>query len=642
MAKLMFMDLETRSRCELKEAGLYQYAADDSTEILVVSVAFDNEPVRSAWLPAPSNEDAALLDRMDKHIREGRTVVAHNASFERLLWLYQTTMSPIQAEQMVCTAVKAAAMGLPRSLEKACPALGLAHVKDTEGARLMRKISKPGRNGFFHSDEKDFARLTEYCERDVEATRNLYLNTFALPPEEHRAYVLDQEINDRGFQVDRPLVVKLAEICERAETKANVRIRDVTEDEVKGVSDVHGLRRWLGMDSVAKAALEERLASTPREDWKAREVIEARLDSGKSSTKKLAKLASYSEGDARVRGTLLFHGAATGRWSGRGPQPQNLPRGEIKDAVDWIPAIMADSDSDPKMPKPIPLASSLLRSCIVAYDDWKLIGCDLSQIEARVLAWLAGQRDVVSVFARGEDVYRYAAAKLFRKEPEEVTDDERFRGKVTVLACGYQVGSKTFQRQMKAMYNVDITTDEAVELVEGYRRENDHVVDLWAKLDKMAVAAVTKPDRVWDVSDGRVSAEMVNGHLRLRLPSGRHLTYVHAAAEEETTPWGTSMGVTYTGKPRHGFATGRIRMYGGRWAENVVQAIARDVMLAGMFRLEAEGFKPILTVHDEIVCEVESDKVDLAAVEAAMTADLPWAPGLPVAAEGWVGERYRK
>ena len=305
-------------------------------------------------------------------------------------------------------------MGLPRNLEGACEALGLPHQKDKAGARLMRKMSVPKRGGGWHEDPNDLSRLAEYCERDVEATRSLYKATFPLPKSEHRLYVLDQIMNDRGFKVDRRLVEKLADLCTRRQHEAGQRIFELTDGQVKGVTDTHGLRRFLGVKSVAKASLEAYLAKLEEhpecDTYEAPHVIRLRLEAGMSSVKKLAKLDSFSGWDGRARGTLLFHGAATGRWSGRGPQPQNLPRGTVREPTTFIPHLLEGAKPPCKVPPIIPLASSLLRSCIVASDNHVLVGCDLSQIEARVLAWLAGDSETVGLFRRGEDVYRHAAA----------------------------------------------------------------------------------------------------------------------------------------------------------------------------------------------------------------------------------------
>ena len=653
MAKVMFIDIETRSTCDLREAGAYIYAEDPCTSVLVVSAAFDDGPVESVFphLTDDAGEDEeALWYRIEDHIAAGRTVVAHNAAFERIVLNSNPSvgLSRLDPRQMICTAVRAAAMGLPRNLEGACAALGLPHQKDKAGARLMRKMSVPKRGGGWHEDPNDLARLAEYCERDVEATRSLYKATFPLPKSEHRLYILDQIMNDRGFKVDRRLLEKLADMCTRRQHEAGQRIFELTDGEVAGVTDTHGLRRWLGVDSVAKAAL---VSMRDGLDPEAREVVDLRLEAGMSSVKKLAKLESFSGWDGRARGTLLFHGAATGRWSGRGPQPQNLPRGTIKDPTDYIPYILEGAEvARATLPPTIPLASSLLRSCIVASDHHVLVGCDLSQIEARVLAWLAGDSETVGLFRRGEDVYRHAAAALYRKSVEDVTMDERFRGKVTVLACGYQVGSRTFREQMKAMYGVEIGHEEATELVTGYRETHEEIVDYWNRINKVMIAAVEQPDLRWD-AHGRVSAEMVGPHLRVTLPSGRKLTYCNPEVVTEATSWGFSKGVEYTGRPRGGFATGRIRMYGGRWTENIVQAVARDIMADAMGRLQDVGFRPILTVHDEIVCEIPRRNLDgfeyedeglIRAVENAMTQSPDWAPDLPIAAEGWAGERYRK
>ena len=643
----MYLDIETRSPVDLKNFGLYEYATHKDTEILLASVAFNDESPKTWFNYNIDSEVMKLMivkdleDRIYGHIANGETVVAHNAQFERVMWNNADLPFPnLEPEQLECTRAQVAAMGLPLSLEGSGASLNLQQQKDLEGKKLMLKMCVPHKKtGKYHMSLDSLIRLAKYCEQDVLATRLLDQVTFEIPLMEKAIYNLDQRINDRGFRVDIPLLINLQQLAEYEATRQSEKINLISQGVVNRVTDTTGLRKFLELDSVAKGVLEERYEL--EEDPIRKEVIRIRLEAGKSSVKKIDKLLNYSRTDSRIRGTLSYHGAATGRWSGSGPQPQNLPRGEIKNAEQYIPDIPNASQIPSDIPK-LKLISSLLRSTIISQPNHYLVGCDLSQIEARVLAWIAGQEDLLEAFHSGIDVYKYAASKLFNIPVDKVLAPHRFKGKVTVLACGYQVGAKTFREQMKAMYGVDISESEAMDLVEGYRATNPNIVQYWKNINQTIINCIDEPTDEWIL--GRLKIHYTHsGHLRIRLPSGRYLTYVHATLEEDDR-YG-NLGVTYTGRPKAGFRSGRIRMYGGRWTENVVQAIARDVMADAMLRLETLNFNPILTVHDEIVCEVHKDDPigDVCrAIENEMTMSPVWASDLPLAAEAWYGERYRK
>ena len=650
---IMFLDLETRSKVDLKKSGAYVYSEDDSTEFLCISVAFNDEPVNTIVNPRFSVGNLAvqalLVPRITTHISEGHLVVAHNANFERLIWNNVcTNFPPLTTEQLRCTRSMVAAMGLPLSLKDAGKTLGLEMQKQASGTRLINLLSKPDKFGNFNERLDLVEQMVEYCEQDVETTRELFNKCFLLSDTEQEVYQLDQTINDRGFKIDSELIEAMKDRSAAESERLNQRISKLTRGEVDKVTKVKALASYLQLPSVSKETLEAEFRRAPEGSIR-KEVIKCRLDAGKSSVKKLDSFLNHKGSEDRVRGTLVYHGAATGRWSGRGPQIQNLPRGTVKKAEDYIPSVLYGN-----MPEEIPalsLISSLIRSTIIAKEDHFLVGCDFSQIEARILAYLAGQNDVLQAFSRKEDVYKLEASKLFRIPVEKVTPEQRFLGKVTVLACGYQVGPTTFREQMKAMYGKEIEELEAEKLVYGYRDNNEKVVDFWNLLNLAAIEAVkysptpVSPNDIKARTFSNLVFQKEDQHLRIKLPSGRKLTYCFAELSEELSPWGKpTWGVSYIGRPRQGFKHGKIRMYGGRWTENIVQAIARDVMVEAMFSLEIKGYRPIMTVHDEIVCEVPDyyTSTALETVEEIMTTSPSWAQNLPIGAEAWVGQRYRK
>ena len=657
--ELMFLDMETRSKVDLKKAGLFVYAKDDSTDFLCITVAFGEDDPKTIVNPklnynkSDLAEEALLAVEIMGHISKGKKVVMHNAQFDRTVWNNVMTKFPkISVEQTICTASQCAAMGLPLSLDKAGKSLNIPNLKSGTGKRLINLLSKPGKGGEFGAAPNHVEEMVEYCEQDVRTTRDVFWNTFDLSLTEQGMYQLDQKINERGFRIDRPLLTLLKKNAENATKEISERLFSLTNGEVKSVTDVRGLGRYLGLPSVAKNILEETYrvcldnskSSNPEIALISKQraaVIKCRLDAGKTSVKKIdAMLASANLEDDRIRGTLVYHGASTGRWSGKGCQPQNFPRGTIKNAEQHIPEIM-----EGELKPSLPLISSLLRSCIISQPYHNLVGCDLSQIEARVLAWISGQYDLLEAFEAGEDVYKLAASKIFRVPADKVTDDQRFRGKVTVLAGGYQVGPKTFKEQMEVMYGVDLPMDECEKLIHGYRDTNDKIVNFWKMANNAFIEAVLNGGtEVFLECPVYIRAYMDGAHLRVELPSKRRLTYAFAEVTEEENQWGyVNAGVSYIGRPKAAFKHGNIRLYGGRITENLVQAIARDVIADSMMELECAGFRPILSVHDEIVCEVPVSQVSPGEkVRDIMTSRPHWALGLPLDADYWVGKRFRK
>ena len=654
----MFLDIETRSTVDLKKAGLYVYAEDSSTDYLCVSAAFGEDDPQTTVNPKLNYnglgiaEQAVLTLDIMKHINYGKTIVMHNAQFDRIIWnniMVHKGFKPIQIEQVVCTASLCAAMGLPLSLDQGGKSLGLSNLKSSTGKRLINLLSKPQKGGGFGASPQHIEEMIDYCEQDVRTTRDIYRNTFPLSLTEQGLYCLDQKINDKGFRVDRDLLKILREHSIKATEEINERLYNLTDGEVKRVTDVKGLGRFLGLPSVAKHVLEELYqicldnsqSSNPEIAQIAKlraAVIKCRLDSGKTSVKKIdAMLTSSTEENDRIRGTLVYHGASTGRWTGKGCQPQNFPRGTIKNPGQHVPAIL-DGELHPS----IPLISSLLRHCIISDEDSVLVGCDLSQIEARTLAWISGQDDLLDAFQNGEDVYKLAASKIFRVPVEAITDDQRFRGKVTVLAGGYQVGAKKFKEQMEIMYGVDLSEVECEKLIHGYRDTNDKIVSFWKEANSSLICAVQTGDRIPIESPVRLEAYMDGDHLRIRLPSGRRLTYAFAEVSEEENQWGyTNLGVSYLGN-KNGRAM-RQRLYGGLITNNITQAIARDIIANAIQELHAANLNPILSVHDEIVCEIPySVHSPGECVRDIMIRRPIWALGLPLEAEYWVGHRFRK
>jgi len=549
----------------------------------------------------------------------------------------------------------AAAMALPRGLGEVAQVLGLATQKDVEGARLMQQMARPRKyeNGepvWWDVPEK-LARLCQYCETDVEVERLIEHKLRPLGDNERKVYVLDQKINDRGVHLDRELAGICRQLVDEALDRANDTVAAMTDDEVEKITQTGALRAWLNAqgvetDSVSKAAVADLLSRGDLPNA-VRMVLEARQEAGKSSVAKIQSMLAYADPvDDRMRGMLLYHGAATGRWSGKGPQPQNMPRGEVKVGEKEIELLKTGSLEaiEASGYSPFALVSSALRPMFCAQKGWTLVAGDFSAIEARVLAWCAGEEWLLELFRTGGDPYKAMAAEIYHIPVEEVDKPKRQLGKGAILGCGFSMGGPKFVAQAAA-YGVEIDEVFATQVVEAYRKKHPKIVQWWNDVSHAALMAVKNPGKVFTA--GPVRYASTNAYLWCLLPSGRRLCYPSPRVVKDMTDWGYEREVVVTyGVDSRTRKWGPQKMWRGLWVENIVQAIARDLIAEALIYLDEGGWYPILSVHDEIVCDVSDagrDGEELARwLEKEMSRVPSWAEGLPIAAEAWAGERYQK
>jgi len=703
----IFLDFETRSRVDLRKCGMYRYAEDPSTEVLCLAVKVEDEAPR-LWAP---EEFAHYADQgeIGKNILTDMDVVeivngdnefhAHNAAFERCHWREimedRHGFPEIPLERWRCTAAKAAAMALPRSLDAAGDALGLEVRKDKEGQAVMLRLCKPlGRNrknaGKFESDPELFYKLFAYCLQDVEAEAAIDAVLPDLSPAELEVWRMDQRMNDLGVFVDLPAIREIIAKVKRHEAdllKQIVKLSGGALSSVRQVAATIEFLKGYGLDlpNLQKATVEEALA---RDDLQpiARRVLELRQSLGRSSIAKYEAMERCACRDSRVRGTLLYHGCSTGRWSAKLIQPQNYPRGELNQKENPLAPeaglFMLTSGSledvrgiygDPMM-----VASSVLRQVITAAPGHVLQVGDFSQIEARSLAWLAGEEEVLDVFRSGADPYKKAAAGIFNVLEDEVDDDQRQVGKAAILALGYQGGIAAFAT-MARNYGVDLQemvepvmanashderdfsrnivaeffrkhkdssmTEEqalACDLVKSrWRLSRPETVRLWAGVEAAALKAVENPGEAF--SYGRIKLGVRDDFLHMRLPSGRLLSFHRPRTKIIKTPWGQLKNmVTTMCQNSMTNKWERRTYYGGLWVQNANQAVARDALAAAMLRLERRGWRLVLSVHDEVGAEVREGARSLADFQACMSEVPRWAHGLPIDVDCWEGKRFRK
>lgn len=651
---ILWLDFETRSRCDLRSKGVYNYAQDMSTEVLCMSYAFDDEDVRT-WLPSQPFPDAVR-----NHTGQIR---AHNAAFERLIFWYVLQVN-YDLEQFYCTAAQARANCAPGSLEDVGRFAGATMKKDHRGSQLIRLLSIPQTDGTFREDDGLMAEMIAYCEQDVRAMRAISQAQRELSADELHDYHVNERINDRGVLLDKPVALAAIRYAEAEAVEIQEIVREVTNGEITSVRSPK-MREWVlarvgpeairlatvHKDGEAKLSIdknvrlnllalaEENADEVPHE---VAEVIQCADDLWASSVAKFARAAELAdEEDSRVRGAFVFSGgSATGRASSFGLQVHNFPRRCAADPALTREAMVRGHKIVPKHGKRVTdVLKGMLRPSLMAAPGKHLVVADWAAIEARVTPWASNTNsgaEKLDIFAKGEDVYKHNAAATFRVPYAEVDKDQRQIGKVQELACGFAGGVGAFA-SMGRIYNVILTESESRKMVDAWRRANSWSVPYWSRLEQCYMAAMRNPGQ--EFTAGRVTYLFDKLHLWYALPSGRVLCYPFARFDEEGN-------ITYAKASWKPAADAkewpRARLWRGLACENITQAIANDLLRHSLARLEEEGLDVVLHVHDEIVLETADPEAAAAALLRIMTTAPAWAQGLPLNAEVATMTRYGK
>jgi DNA polymerase bacteriophage-type len=631
------IDFETYSECDIKTAGGYNYAAHPTTEVICMAWAIDDEAPQ-LWLP-----DDPFPEGLSDAILDGAEVWAWNAAFERAVWEHWGTrngMPYIFPKQWNDTAALAATLALPRALGKCAEVLELSDQKDTRGRFLIQRLCKPYR-GERRTDQHLLDELYAYCKQDVVTERAIknYIQRYKPMGEHERAvWLLDQAINWRGVGIDVPNVENALDLIIATAERLNASVVDLTDGALSGVGSRAQVMSWCRdqgyrLGGYDKNAILTALAD-PALPANVRDVLKVRQTLGKASTSKYLAMQNLAGHDDRARGVFSYHGAQTGRWAGRGFQPQNLPRPAFNDADTCVKLF---EQRDPELLEmlygdPMAALSSCLRSMIVPAQGNRLMVVDFNAIEARVLAWLAGEQEPLDVFATGQCIYCHAATSIYGRTITKADKEERQIGKVAVLALGYQGGVGAFQT-MAAAYRVEIEDELADQIKVKWRKANKNIVRFWYALEEAANNAVKHRGHAFDA--GPITFKCHGDFLFAKLPSGRRLAYYQPRLGNNGLEfWGTDS--------RLGGRWAKLDTYGGKLAENITQAVARDLLADAMLRVEAAGYPVVMHVHDEIVSEVPKDFGSLAKFEELICQMPDWATGLPMAVEGFECERYRK
>ena len=650
--KTLGIDIETYCDLPLADCGVYRYAESPEFRLLLFGYSADGGEPRCVDIARgeelPPEVLAALADPAVEK-------TAYNAQFERVClsrWLGLPPGQYLDPAQWRCTMAAAARLGFPLGLAQCAQALRMEEGKMEEGRALIRYFSQPWR-GKRHlpADAPDRWELfKQYNLRDVQVEQAILRRTAGIVPQtetERALYVADQRINDRGVLVDRRLAANADRLDSLRKEQLAQEARRLT-----GLDNPNApgqLKEWIGRRTgmapatLAKGSLEElerRMQYFPD----VRRVLQIRRELGKTSTRKYRAMLDCACADSRIRGLLQFHGAVrTGRWAGRLVQVQNLPQNHLGD-LDVARRAVLTGDLDTLSllyDDPAQTLSELVRTAFVAPPGCTLHVCDFSAIEARVVAWLAGEEWVLDVFRRGGDIYCATASQMFRVPVEKHGRNAELRpkGKVSVLALGY--GGGTAALRAMGGERLGMTEEEMADTVRRWREANPAIVRLWGTLEKAAMRVITRGGTAELPRGLRLS--FARGLLLIQLPSGRALCYPRAAVgEEENDGWrGTRPVIEYEGTDQLTRKWGKQRTYGGKLTENVTQAVARDLLAHVILQAERAGIRTVFHVHDEIVAEAPASQ-PLGALERLFSQPPAWAAGLPLSGAGYETPYYKK
>ncbi len=649
----MNIDIETYSSNDISKCGAYKYVEADDFEILIIAYSIDGGPVSAIDMTKVDNEpfhadyETFKIALFDPKVRK----YAFNANFERTC-LAKHFNKPMPPEEWTCTMVNATRIGLPASLDKVGEVLNLQNQKDKAGKNLIRYFSVPCKptkvNGgrtrnLPQHDPKKWRQFIDYCVRDVEVEMSIAtkIKDFPVTKEEQKYWSLDQHINDRGIKLSKPLMLGANELDKISKAELLKQATKITG--LENPNSPSQLLKWLneeqGLDipNLQKGTVKDYLNKAT---GKAKQMLEIRLQMSKTSVKKYNKMHDMMCKDERVRGLFQFYGAGTGRWAGRGVQLQNLTKHYISDteldiARDLIKK-QAFDDLDLLLDvHPQDLLSQLVRTTFTAEEGYALAVSDFSAIEARVIAWYAKEEWRLDVFNTHGKIYEASAAQMFGVPVDSIKkgDPLRQKGKVSELALGYQGGPGA----LKAMGALDMGIDESElqGLVDSWRKANPNIVAFWKGCQDAAIETVRT--RQTHQTHG-LRFYMKKGFLMIELPSGRSLAYPKARVGENS--WGSPV-VEFMGLDLNRKWT-KLKTYGGKLVENIVQATARDLLAISMYRIEHAGFPIVGHVHDEVIVEIPEGSGGLKAIENIMSKPVKWAEGLKLNSDGFTSPFYMK
>ena len=662
MHKNLHIDIETFSSEPIADTGAYKYAQSNDFEILLCAWAFDNDPVQCIDLAQGEELPEWFIESLTDE-----TVIkcAHNATFERICFTMLLRRQGIlkqdewlDAKQWKCSMVQCARCGLPLSLDQAGAALGITQQKMKEGKALIQLFCVPHKskttsgifgehqNRVLPTDQPDkWETFKAYCIRDVEAEREIAqsIDWYPVSDFEQNLYAIDQQINDRGVLIDSKLVQNAITID--ATYKARLNIEAVKLSGLENPNSVGQLKTWIAeqtgieLTSLNKDDIPDLKKQIT--DKRVLRILDIRNELRKTSCQKYTAMKTVAGPDWRARGVTQFHGSRTGRWAGRLVQMQNLPQNHIND-LDFARQALLDGDVEliemgyGNVPD---VLSQLIRTAFIAPEGKTLAVCDFSAIEARVIAWMAGEEWVLEVFRNGGDIYCATASNMFKVPVEKhgLNSHLRQKGKIAVLALGYGGGVDALDKM--GGQRQGLSRDEEADIVRKWREANPNIVAFWRQLETAAKqVCVTKQT----IRVGALTLAMHGTTMTIALPSGRLISYPDM--QPCTNRFGNA-SLKYRGVNQETHKWGWIETYGGKLTENVIQATARDCLAETMSEIADNLQLPIIFhVHDEIICEIDIRHQDeqMASIKAAFAKTPSWAPGLPLNGAGYITPYYKK
>lgn len=656
MHRVMGVDIETYSSVDLAGAGVYAYTEAPDFDILLIGYKFDDEDAVHVidTLAVDRDFDEELYEFREALTDPGIIKTAFNANFERTC-LAKWTGAPMPPEEWRCTMIKALTLGLPGNLADVGIAMGLPEekLKDPQGKALIQFFSKPckptrtngqrTRNLPAHDPAK-WKLFIEYNRQDVVTEQEILrrLAIYKTPESEQRLWSLDQHMNDNGVKLDIPMVEKIVEYDTQRRQELQEEAQALTG--LRNPNSLAQLKKWLGaqgvpMTNVTKDTIAAALQTELPEN--VRRMLEIRTALGKTSVAKYSTMLTAVCQDHRLRGILQFYGAnRSGRWAGRLVQTHNLAKNTLPDLA-LARELAAEGDFETMgtlFGETAFVFSELIRTAFIPSDGCRFVVSDFSAIEARVLAWIAGEEWVLDAFRAGKDIYCETAAMMYHVPVEKhgANSHLRQKGKVAVLACGYQGGVGAMKRMDKGG---SIPEDELQSVVDQWREANPRVVKLWRTCEMAAKTAIQE-HRTVRILRG-IEFSYINRNLFIKLPSGRKLCYWDTRLKQDD--YTGRLSIVYMGVNQETKQWGETETYGGKLVENIVQATARDCLAVAMTRVSALDYKIVMHVHDEMIVDVPSTDTEAPGkITAIMAQPIDWAEGLPLKGDTYETPFYMK
>lgn len=656
MHRVMGVDIETYSSVDLAGSGVYAYTEAPDFDILLIGYKFDDEAEVHVI-------DTLAVDRdFDPELYEFREALtdpdiiktAFNANFERTC-LAKWTGAAMPPEEWRCTMIKALTLGLPGNLADVGIAMGLPEekLKDPQGKALIQFFSKPckptrmngqrTRNLPAHDPAK-WKLFIEYNRQDVVTEQEILrqLDIYKTPESEQQLWALDQHMNDNGVKLDIPMVEKIVEYDTQRRQELQEEAKVLTG--LANPNSLAQLKKWLSKQGVTMTSVtKDTIAATLQTDIpdSVRRMLEIRTALGKTSVAKYSTMLTAVCQDHRLRGILQFYGAnRSGRWAGRLVQTHNLAKNSLPD-LDLARELAAAGDFDTLATlfgETAFVFSELIRTAFIPSDGCRFVVSDFAAIEARVLAWIAGEEWTLEAFRQGKDIYCETASMMYRVPVEKHGQNSHLRqkGKVAVLACGYQGGVGAMKRMDKGG---SIPEDELQSVVDQWREANPKVVKLWRTCELAAKTAIQE-HRTVRLAHG-IAFSYINRNLFIQLPSGRKLCYWDTRLKQDD--YTGRLSITYMGVNQETKQWGETETYGGKLVENIVQATARDCLAVAMTRVSALGYKIVMHVHDEMIVDVPNTDTEAPSrINAIMAQPIDWAEGLPLKGDTYETPFYKK